>query len=62
MDRNRIHIFSFLLLITFFCVGGIRYSYSLPNIDSASIHNYQDENSVRKIKGIISDNPDKRRD
>jgi len=42
--------------------GALRYQFSLPNITSDSIHYYRSEERVNTMRGIITENPDRRRE
>ncbi len=51
----------YLVAVLFFGLGLCRIFFAFPSVDEDSIHFYQNEDKFRSIRGVIIENPDRRR-
>jgi competence protein ComEC len=59
--KNKILFFVSVALL--FCVTGLlRHNYAYPKINESSVHYYQSEENRVTLKGVIAEDPDRRRD
>ena len=55
--------FLIILISAIFLISGyLRFYFSVPEINTLSVHFYQNEDVKHKLRGLISENPDKRKD
>ena len=60
--RSRKYLLFIALSIFFLFFGYLRFYISIPEINPSSIHYYQSEDIQHQIRGIIDENPDRRKD
>lgn len=56
------YVFFFSLILAFLCAGILRHHYAVPQINERSVHYYQSETASKKIRGTITQDPDRRRE
>lgn len=58
--KKNVHLLFICIAVIFVCFGFLRHYSVIPNIDDSSVHFYQNTDNVRKIRGVVSDEPDRR--